>query len=400
MNNFENVIKKIQEIVEKKYFTGAVLKINQNKKNIFSYCFGINDLEKNSLMKEDLIFRAYSMTKTLTVAAFLTLVDEKKVSLKDPLSKFYPEFKNMKVLDKNNLDEVIECKNEILISHLLTMTSGFTYFGNKNKTQKETTNLLSNFAKKQNDKFMNYESFMKKLSEIPLEFEPGTNWKYGLSLDVIAAVIEKITKKSFRDFVKLKIFEPLKMFDSDFFLKDKSREAKVYEWSLINDEPNLKKIENFNFFIQELDKVPSMPMGGAGLFTTAKDYIKFLDFLLDGKDSKGNKLLSSQILNDMTKDQLKKIRKNFIWNLNQDYSYGFGVRVRVENKNYPLTEIDEFGWDGLLGSTALVDPKNRITMCLMLSSKPGHNKLVESEFFEALYKDLKNNKKINIVEKL
>ncbi|AUB31156.1 serine hydrolase domain-containing protein [Spiroplasma floricola] len=400
MNKFDNVINKIQEFVEKKYFTGAVLKINQNKENIFSYSFGINDLEKNTLMNEELIFRAYSMTKTITVAAFLTLVDENKISLKDPLSKFYPEFKNMKVLDKKNLNEVVECKNEILMSHLLTMTSGFTYFGNKNKTQKETTVLLSQFAKKQNNKFMNYESFMKELSKIPLEFEPGTNWRYGLSLDVIAAVIEKVTKKSFRDFVKEKIFEPLKMNSSDFFLVDKSREAKVYEWSLNDDKPNLKKIENFNFFIQELDKVPNMPMGGAGLFTTAPDYLKFLDFLLDGKDSKKNELLSSKILKEMTKDQLNELRKNFIWTLNKDYSYGFGVRVRIKNESYPLTAINEFGWDGLLGSTGLVDPKNKITMCLMLSSKPGHNKLVESEFFEALYKDLKNNEIISNVDKL
>ncbi|WP_338985269.1 serine hydrolase domain-containing protein [Spiroplasma endosymbiont of Diplazon laetatorius] len=393
MNKFENTIKKIEEIIEKKYFTGAVLKICKNKEELFSSSFGINDLDTMSKMNKDLIFRAYSMTKVVTVVSFLILVQENKIKLTDPLYKFFPEFETMKVLDKENLENEVHCDTPILMNHLLTMTSSFTYFGNKNRTQKEVTKLLSDFAKKDNDKFMNYETFMKELSKIPLEFEPGTGWRYGLSLDVIAAVIEKVSGKTFRDYVLEKVFTPLEMLDSDFYLKDKNREAKVYEWSLIDDEVNLKKIEEFNFFIQEIHKVPTMPMGGAGLFTSVDDYTKFLNFLLDGRDGNGNIILKEELLFEMKSDQLKELRKNFIWTVNKDYSYGYGVRVRMENDNYPLTELGEFGWDGLLGSTGLVDPKNKITMCLMLSSKPGHNKLIESEFFDSLYKDLNNLKK-------
>ncbi|QHX36345.1 serine hydrolase [Spiroplasma sp. BIUS-1] len=393
MNNFENTINKIKEIVDKKFFMGATLKINKDKQNIFSYNYGINDVEIKSEMNEDLIFRAYSMTKVITTVAFLILVDKKKVSLKDPLYKFFPEFKNMKVISKEDNTKVVDCEKEILMEHLLTMTSGFTYFGNRSLTQKLVTELLQKFKIKNNNTFMNYEDFMKELSNIPLEFEPGTSWRYGLSLDVIAAVIEKISNQSFRDFVNENIFVPLEMNDSDFYLKDKSREAKVYEWTLVDDKNHLKKVEDFDFLIQEINKVPNMPMGGAGLFTTVKDYSNFLDFLLDGKDRKGNQLLSKEVLLEMTKDQIKELRKNFIWTTNKDYSYGYGVRVRVENTLYPLTEVGEFGWDGLLGSTGLVDPKNKITMCLMLSSKPGHNKLIESEFFDALYKDLNILKK-------
>ncbi|AGR41802.1 serine hydrolase domain-containing protein [Spiroplasma diminutum] len=392
MNKFKNVENKILEIIEKNFFTGAVIQINQNKKTIFSYSYGINDIDKQTFMNEDLIFRGYSLTKTVTVASFLTLIDKKIISLDDKLSKFFPEFTEMKVLNKEGMQEINKSNNPILIKHLLTMTSGFTYFGNKNITQKETTKLLAKFVEKENDTYINYETFMKMLSNIPLEFEPGTNWRYGISLDVLAAVIEKVTKRKFSDFVKETIFEPLEMNDSDFYLKDKNREAKVYSWNLIEDKPTLTKVENFNFLFQEIDKIPQMPMGGAGIFTTVKDYSKFLDFLLDGKDSKGNQILSSHILNEMKSDQLKEIRKYFKWTLNDEYSYGYGVRVRMENTNYPLTEIGEFGWDGLLGSTGLADPKNKFTVCLMLSSKPGHNKLIESEFFDSLYKDLANYK--------
>ncbi|WP_342275470.1 serine hydrolase domain-containing protein [Spiroplasma endosymbiont of Cantharis lateralis] len=390
MNNFENTKKKLIELVEKKYFTGAVLKINKEKQNIFSFSYGINDVDTKSEMNENLIFRGYSLTKTVTVAAFLTLIDEKVINLNDPLHKFFPEFKNMKVLNSQNNNEIVDAKNEILIKHLLTMTSGLAYFGNKTITQKQTTLLLSEFAKPIDGKFMDYSTFINKLSKIPLEFEPGTNWRYGLSLDVIAAVIEKATSMSYRDFVKQRIFDRLEMLDSDFYLKDRKREAKVYNWSLLEDEPILEKVENFNFFIQEIDNVPNMPMGGAGLFTTVGDYLKFLDFLIDGKDINGKQIISEKILKEMTTDRLKKLRSNFRWTLNEDYSYGYGVRVRIENKNFPLTEIGEFGWDGLLGSTGLVDPLNKFSVCLMLSSKPGHNKLIESEFFEKLYQDLKS----------
>ncbi|AGR40793.1 serine hydrolase domain-containing protein [Spiroplasma taiwanense] len=389
MNNFYNTNQKINELIEKKYFTGAVLKVAKHGEIIFENEYGINDVDKNTKMKDNLIFRAYSMTKPVTVVAALILVDRKIININDKVSKYLPEFENVLVLKEQNSKETENTKKDLRIWNLLTMTSGITYAGNKNDTQLQTSFLLKEFHKKNNGKYMNYETFIKLLSKIPLSFNPGENWRYGLSIDVLAAIIEKVSNKNFRDFVKEEIFDKLEMNDSDFYLKDKNREACVYNWTLNeNDQVELTKVENFNFFIQDYEKVPPMPMGGAGLFTTAKDYLNFLNFLIDGKDKKQNQLLSMNLIRDMSSNQLGDLKKNFIWTLNEDYSYGYGVRVRIKNNLYPKTELGEFGWDGLLGSTGLVDPKNGITMCLMLSSKPGHNKLIESEFFEALYNDL------------
>lgn len=388
-NMFKNSCNAIETMIEEKYFSGAVFCVSKNKEQVFLKSFGINDVKENTPMNENLIFRAYSMTKPVTVIAFLRLVDAGIVSIDDEISKFLPVFKSVNVLQTKTSENVVPLSNPITFKHLLTMTAGFTYHGNKNKTQILTSEFLKNYVVGENGKYWNYDDFCTNLSKIPLLFQPGTDWNYGLEIDVLAAAIEKITNQSFRDHLKDTLFKDLGMSDSDFYLFDKSREAFVNVWNTGEDGNTLRKRNNFKYLSQEIDKVPNAPMGGAGLFTTATDYNKFLNFLLDGKNSEGQQLISEKLLNEMCKDQLGALKKSFIWTLNADYSYGYGVRVRIDNNESPLTEIGEFGWDGLLGSASLVDKKNNITMNIMLSSFPGHNKKISTEFFEAFYKDVK-----------
>ncbi|AEM68522.1 serine hydrolase domain-containing protein [Mycoplasma putrefaciens] len=370
--DFNKVEETINSFLQRNLFKGAVVRINKDKQTIYSKTFGYNDQNNQIPLKGNEIFRAYSMTKPLTAFAVLLLVDKKLISLDDDISKYIKSFKN---------------KN-ITVWNLLTMTSGLTYSGNKTQTQIQTKEVLDRWMKER----MDLETFCDELSKVDLLFEPKKGWYYGLSLDVACQIIEVVTNKKYCDFVKEEIFDKLEMFDSDFYLFDQARQANVFKWSLVDDQAKLEQLTNFNFLLQDVYKLPNCPMGGAGLFTTAADYIKFLDALLDGKYQQ-TEIISSQLLEQMRSDQLSKhnLKQFFKWNLNSDYSYGFGVRVRTKNNLYPLTEVGEFGWDGLLGSSGLVDPKNRITMTIMLSSFPGHNSVVESEFFDALYQDLRKN---------
>ncbi|MDP4040526.1 serine hydrolase domain-containing protein [Mycoplasma mycoides] len=370
---FVNIEKTINSFIDKKYFKNAAIRIAKDKKIIYSKQFGYNDQNNTILLKGDEIYQAYSMTKPITTLAALLLIDKKLISLDDDLSKYIPSFKN---------------KN-IKIWNLLTMTSGLTYSGNKSNTQLQIKKVLDDW------KINNYtlEQLCDELSKVDLLFIPSTNWYYGLSLDVLSRVIEVVSNKSYRDFVKEEIFNKLNMNDSDYYLFDKNRKANVFRWTYKDDQNQLDQVENFDFLFQSIDKLPVCNLGGSGLFTTADDYLKFLNVLIDGKLQNGDQLISLDLLNQMKSDQLTKnnLKQFFNWNLNEDYSYGFGGRVRIKNQLYPLTEVGEYGWDGLLGSSGLVDTKNKITMTIMLSSHPGHNKLVETEFFDALYQDLRLN---------
>ncbi|AOG60060.1 hypothetical protein SHELI_v1c01050 [Spiroplasma helicoides] len=392
MTNFKNSISKLEDFFSKKYFAGAVMVVSHEKKVIFSKALGYNDLETKSEMSENLLFRAYSMTKPITVAAFLILVQKKLISVDSFLEDIYPEFKMTKVLVDENSNDLENQKSKITMKHLLTMSAGFTYHGNKNLTQKKLTSFLREYVSLHEGKFWNYDDFCANLSEIPLAFQPGEQWFYSIGLDVLSAVIEKVSQKKFYEFVTEEIFKPLNMFDSKFYVWDKEREACVYNAIYEDDGYNLQKINGFSFLFQKVYEETPIAMGGAGLVTTAKDYNKFLNFLLDGKDENGNQILDFDLIKEMRTNQISDIQESFKWTLNEDYGYGYGVRVRLSNDHFPKTNIGEFGWDGLLGSTGLVDPQNQITMNVMLSSKPGNNKLVESEFFDAFYSDLENLK--------
>ncbi|UWD34961.1 beta-lactamase family protein [Mycoplasma cottewii] len=369
---FNNVEQVITSFMDRKLFKGAVIRICKNKEMIYSKSFGYNDQNNTISLNGNEIFRAYSMTKPLTAFAVLLLVDKGLINLNDDISKYIPSFKN---------------KN-ITVWNLLTMTSGITYSGNKSNTQIQIKSILDQWMKEKKD----LEWLCDQLSQVELLFEPGKGWYYGLSLDIASRIIEVVTNKTYRDFIKEEIFNKFEMFDSDFYLFDTKREANVFKWTFANDKPNLQLVKDFNFLIQDIYQLPICPMAGAGLFTTADDYSKFLNVLIDGK-FKDRQVISHSLLKEMRSDQLSKnnLKQFFKWNLNADYSYGFGVRVRIKNELYPLTEVGEFGWDGLLGSSGLVDSKNNITSTIMLSSYPGHNSTVETEFFDALYKDLRNN---------
>ncbi|QBQ07319.1 serine hydrolase [Spiroplasma gladiatoris] len=385
-DKFKNSNSFINNFIKDKFISGAVIRVCKNKKLIYKNTFGLNDIEKNVEMKEDLLFRTYSMTKPLTVVAFLLLVQNNKIYLDTKLEDIYEEFKNTKVLKENN--ELEDQKEKITMHHLLTMTAGFTYHGIKNETEKLTTKFLKNFATSKDGKYWDYKDFCKNLAKIPLAFQPGTNWYYGIELDVIAAVIEKITGEKFYDYVKENIFEKLKMFDSSFYINNKQKEANVYNCIREENKNTLIKINDFKVFFQQMYQQSPIALGGAGLISTSKDYQNFLNFLIDGKDHNGNQLLDFKFIEMMSKDQLKDLKKYFKWTVNEDYSYGYGVRVKIENKAYPVTNVGEYGWGGLLGSFCLVDMKNKITMNLMISSKPGHNKIIENDFVNEFYKDL------------
>ncbi|ATZ17880.1 serine hydrolase domain-containing protein [Mesoplasma melaleucae] len=371
--NWKNTELKIKDFINNKLFNGMVIKITKDNQEIYFNNFGYSNIEKKLKLKKDNIFALYSMTKPITAAACLLLIQRGLLSLEDQINKFYPNF-----------------NQEIKIKHLLNMTSGLTYFWNNSESGKEIKHA---FDKVENEN-ISLQDFCEIVSNAEVISKPGEEWHYGISLDVISGIIEKVAKQNFSEFLQDNIFEPLNMKDTGFYVKDLTRKTEVYEFAKTMQGNKLTLNKNFHFLMPFTNKEPHACLGGSGLFSTANDYTRFLNFLIDGKIS-DIQFIEEELLNEMRKDQLNDKKATFRWTFNKDYSYGYGVRVRLKNEHTPLTEIGEFGWDGALGSAGLVDPKNKITMTFLSSSYPGNNKIVQTELFDAVYKDLRELKIIN-----
>ncbi|ATZ20747.1 serine hydrolase domain-containing protein [Mesoplasma coleopterae] len=371
--NWNNTQIKLREFINHNLFNGLVIKITKDNEDIYFENFGYSDKENEIKIQKDNIFALYSMTKPVTVVACLLLIQRNQLSLEEPIKKFYSDF-----------------NEKIKIKHLLNMTSGLTYFWNNSDSGKEIKNAFD-LVENEN---ITLQKFCEKVSKSKVISEPGTEWHYGVSLDIIGGIIEKVTNQPFNEFLEENIFSVLEMKDTAFYVKDLERKTKVYDFKKSIDGNKLTANDNFHFLMPFTNKQPLASLGGSGLFSTASDYAKFLNFLIDGKIN-GIQFLEKELLDLMRSDQLKEIKDSFKWTFNKDYSYGYGVRVRLKNDLHPLTEIGEFGWDGALGSAGLVDPKNNITMTFLSSSYPGNNKIVQTELFDAVYKDLRE---LNIIK--
>ncbi|ATI73564.1 serine hydrolase domain-containing protein [Mesoplasma florum] len=368
----KNIEQKINEFISNNFYPGAVIKIDINGKDLYYSSFGYSDLENKKPMKKNQIFPIYSMTKPIVVVACLLLIQDGLLSLDTKVSDFYSNFnQNMK------------------IKNLLNMTSGITYsWSAKNNIEKQIE--IEEQIETNN---YNLHEIIEMISKIPTEIEPGADWIYGMGIDVLGGIIEKVSGIKLSTFLKEKIFYPLKMNDTDFKIKDLNRKPVKYNLDSSNGYKLIRN-ENYHWMMPEdLTKIPNCCLGGSGVFTTASDYNKFLNFLLCGK-IENKEYLDIKYLNEMTSNQITNLKNIKIFDLNEEYQYGYGVRVRTKNNVFPLTEVGEFGWGGVLGTTSLADPKNKVVMSFMVSVYPGNNMLVEKELFDALYKDLKDKKLI------
>ncbi|AUM62580.1 serine hydrolase domain-containing protein [Spiroplasma monobiae] len=363
---FENLERKINNLIEKNLYPGMVVKIDQDGKEIFHKAFGFNDIKKKIKMEKDTIFPIYSTTKLITVVGAFLLIQEGNLNIDESVSKFYPKF-----------------NNDITIRNLMNMTSGVTY----NWNAEENKSAIISIEKLIEEDSLTIHEIIDKLSDIPTKIIPGSEWVYGMNTDILGGIIEKVSNLKLSDYLREKIFTPLKMFDTDFKINDLKRKAIKHNLFVNNEENILIPSYDFHWLMPEkLDEVPNCCLGGSGVFSTAKDYNKFLNFLLDGKID-GKVVLEKKYLNEITSNQISHLKDAKVWDFNSDYSYGYSVRVRTKNELYPLTEIGEWGWDGILGNSTLVDPLRKLTMTLMVSVFPANNILIQTEIFEALYKD-------------
>lgn len=387
LKRIDNVL---QEYVNKKWIAGGSAIIARDGKIVYYKALGYDDVENKTPLKRDAIFRIASQTKAITSVAVMMLYEEGKFLLKDPVSKYIPEYKDQQVLDKFNAADTtyttVPAKREITIHDLLTHTSGIGYaqIGSKEATAIYAKNgIVGGIGVGKiilGDK-------MRKLGSLPLLHQPGDQWTYGLNTDLLGYLVEVVSGMSLADFFSKKIFEPLGMKDSYFYLpKEKyNRLATLYTEDSLKQV--IKAATSFDIKGDFTSDYPATPgtyfSGGGGLSSTALDYAIFMQMLLNGGEYNGKRILSRSSVKMMTVSQYDKLN----W---PDNKMGLGFSISTE-KSLAVSPLSpgSFAWGGMFSSSYWIDPKEKIVAQLFLNQYPQSHGEIHDKFKVLVYQALK-----------
>ncbi len=372
----------LKSFVDSGKVVGVSALIFEKNKEVYYNAFGYANREAKVPMDRKTIVRIYSMTKPITGVALMTLYEKGAFQLDDPLSKYAPEFANMKVykgVDASGNLILEAAKRPITIRDITRHTAGFV----------TSTDLpgLSELVKKADPMNPNntLSEMAKKLASLPLLFQPGEQWAYGPSVDVQAYLVERISGKPFDQYLQETIFNPLGMTDTRYVVaeSDRKRLAGMYnktadgQLTLVPDNENTFNIKNY----------PLKP-GGFGLTSTLDDYMKFTQMLVNkGKLGKA-KILKPETVKLMATNQLSDTIKQRMW-LPSKGQVGFGIDFAVRLREPASKEenngvVGEFFWDGAASTLFWVDPVNNLTAVLFVQEMPFYGKLHKS-FRDAVY---------------
>lgn len=325
---------------------------------VYKGWYGMADEARGIPWTEDTIVRLYSMTKPVTAAAAMILLDRGKLDLDDKVSWFIPGFKDQKVWTEDGL---VPVKNEVTIRHLLNMTSGLCYPDDWFPAGREMSKLYAKLDEEYKagapSDTMTYADL---IGQQPLAFQPGEKWLYGTSADILGAVIEKVSGRKFGDFLREELFEPLGMVDTDFYVPEEklSRFAENYQWEDGKLIPCTWQHLGLTYLCR---KKPEFESGGAGLCSTMNDYAAFATMLMNGGEYRGRRILSRNAVRFLTSAQLTDEQAAAIdWESMQGYSYGNLMRIRKEQDSISIHK-GEYGWDGWLGCFFCNDPESGYT---------------------------------------
>lgn len=355
--------REMNDWAQKEWMQGGVALIIRNGKIAYYKATGVNDLEKKAALQKDGIFRIASQTKAITSVAMMMLFEEGKFLLDDAVSKYIPAFKKQQVLDKFNAADTtyttVPAKSEITIRQLFTHTSGLGYaqIGSKEANAIYAKSKLTAGIGIQDDNLLDA---MNRLGKLPLMHQPGEKWTYGLNSDLLGCLVEVISGMTLNDFFRTRIFEPLGMNDTYFYIpaEKASRLVNLYREDstgrLIKAEGNMLNgpvLSNYPLFNT------SYYSGGAGLSSTIYDYGVFLQMLVNNGVYNGKRLLSRNSVRIMTQNQIGDL------SIRGDDKFGLGFQIITDKSSgRTLAQAGTYSWGGAFATSYWVDPKEKIVM--------------------------------------
>jgi CubicO group peptidase (beta-lactamase class C family) len=372
----------MQSYIDRGVYAGISTLIARRGKVVHAEQIGWRDKEAQSPMSADTIFRLYSMTKPIICTALMTLFEEGRFSLIDPVSKYIPAFGGVKVLTEDG--SLVEPVRPINLRDLMTHTSGMTYhFLEDSPVSKlyEQAKLL--------DASCSLEAAIDDLARFPLAFQPGSRWHYSVGIDVVARLIEVISERPLGVYLRERLFEPLKIFDMAFEVSPEklSRLAAMYgRPDVITPAPTVRStLEAWrNGFNERIDVSVTHPTassgifvrGGHGLFGTAGDYLRFAQMLLDGGQLDGVRILGRKTLDLMHANHLPATLLPLeIGGLPlAGYGFGLGSRVAMDVAQTAAPgSVGEFGWSGAAKTHYWVDPREQLIGLFMTQSMMSYD---------------------------
>ena len=365
--------------VDEKKLPGMITMVARHDKIVKFEKYGLMDIDKP--MELNTIFRIASMTKPITSVAAMILYEEGYFQLDDPVAKYIPEFRDLKVFsykDKNGI-HAEEQKTPMTIRNLLTHTSGFA-----SGMEDSPIDSLYKVADLRNA--FTLKDLIQKLTKIPLKYQPGTRWQYGESTDVLGYLIEVLSGKTLDVFFKERIFMPLKMVETDYFVPDENlfRVSKVYGIS----QQGMEMIKNSE--VNNVSKSVKSIRGNGGLLSTASDYMIFSQMILNKGVYNGVRILKSNTVDLMTSNQLSNVimpDDEFLGKIMLGMGFGLGFAiVQDENKANTIGTPGSYWWSGTGNTYFYIDPKEGLVLILMTQFVPNFYYPVFKEFRELVYK--------------
>lgn len=363
---------------------GVALSVKRNGELLYENYLGYANVDKGKEINEKSIYRIYSMSKLITCVAALQLMERGHFLLTDPLSSYLPEFKDMQVLEEGQL---VKANQEIKIMDLFRMTSGLTYGGEGTEIEKRTSQVMKGIREKEvKSNRSTLRALSRSLAENPLEFHPGTHWKYGLSHDVLGALIEVVSGISLGEYLDRHIFTPLKM-ENTFFKVPAVKKTHLVALYDRNEDGSL--LENTRMDTSA-EPITVFESGGAGLHATLADYQTFAHCLALGGTMNDVTILSENTIRLMAQNHLpEEMLPELGWNYDNGYGYGLGVRVMMDQtKGGSNSSLGEFGWPGLAGTYVFIDPKKKLSAVYMQQMLPNfemyHQPRVRNVIYGAL----------------
>jgi CubicO group peptidase (beta-lactamase class C family) len=373
----------LQQHVDENRIAGAVALVLRDNRPIYEKAFGWSDKEAGRRMSNDTVFRIASQSKAITSVAILVLLEEGKLTLASPVSRFIPEYAKTTVALKGEVGTV-PAKRQITIKDLLTHTSGYSYGTDVTVTSLYEAKELgpaAGYGWYTADKEEPVCTTMARLASLPAVAQPGEAYVYGYSTDILGCVVERASGMPLDQFIATRITTPLGMKDTRFFLPAEQRARLAAVYSSGPDDKIVRAPDGAKGQGHYVDGPRKNFSGGAGLLSTAADYARFLEMIRNGGAYGATRILAPRTVALMTNNQVGTFHST------AGLGFGLGFETTDQYGANGLASVGSFRWGGAYGSTYLVDPAARLTMVFMIQQIPNRTEVAttfQNLVFQAL----------------
>lgn len=356
----ERISNALKADVKRGHLAGAIGVVARKGKIAYWETVGMADIEAGRPMRDDTIFRIYSMTKPIVGVGLMTMYEEGKFALRDPVKKYIPELGGLRVM----ADGVkVPSDPEMTVQDLMRHTAGMTYGGGKTQVDKMygDLNVLGDNR--------TVDDFIQKLAKIPLKHQPGSAWEYSVSVDVQGRLIEVLSGTDLATALRERVFDPLDMRDTGFTVPPDEKGRFVQMYSKTEDEKGIEPSPASRSTGYH-DYESRWYSGGGGLVSTTRDYLRFCQMLLNGGELDGRRILGRKTIELMTRDHVEGVRRASSV-LSPGYGFGLDFAVHIDLAESGLNgSLGEYNWGGLAGTIFWVDPAEAMIGLYMIQMLP------------------------------